>query len=84
MPFLSQHKAQIKIFIEKVWKKQKIQVQRRVNEIRNAQDFKLIVSDIWSSLPWHYVQSLYASLQFREYDVFCILRVIYQNTEEFR
>ena len=48
--------------IENVWKVLKIQGQRRVNEIRNAKDLKRIVSDIWSSLPLHYVRSLYASL----------------------
>ena len=48
--------------IENVWKVLKIQVQRCVNEIRNAQDLKRIVSDIWSSLPLYYVRSLYASL----------------------
>ena len=37
--------------IENVWKVLKIQVQRRVNEIRNVQDLNRIVSDIWSSLP---------------------------------
>ena len=48
--------------IENVWKMLNIQVQQRVSEIRNAQDLKRIVSDIWSSLPLHYVRSLYASL----------------------
>ena len=57
--------------VENVWKVLKIQVQRRVNEIRNAQDLKRIVSDIWSSLPLHYVRSLYASLPRR---IRCVLR----------
>ena len=48
--------------IENVWKVLNIQVQRRVNEIQNAQDLKRIVSDIWSSLPLHYVRSLYARI----------------------
>ena len=48
--------------IENVWKVLKIQVQRRVNEIQNAQDLKRIVFDIWNSLPLHYARSLYASL----------------------
>jgi hypothetical protein len=39
-----------------------MQVQWRVNEILNAQDLKRILSDIWSSLPLHYVRSMYASL----------------------
>ena len=68
--------------IENVWKVLKIQVQRRVNEIRNAQDMKRIVSDIWSSLPLHYVRSLYASLPRR---IRCVLRSRghISNTEEF-
>ena len=48
--------------MENVWKMLNIQVQRRVSEIRNAQDLKRIVSDIWSSLPLHYVRSLHGSL----------------------
>jgi hypothetical protein len=41
------------------------------NEILNAQDLKRIVSDIWSSLPLHYVRSLYVSLPRR---IWCVLR----------
>ena len=37
--------------IKKVWKVLKMQVQRQVNKIRNAQNLKRIVSDIWSSFP---------------------------------
>ena len=58
-------------------------MQRRVNEIRNAQDLKRIVSDIWSSLPLNYIWSLYASIP-RIIRCFYILGVIYQNTQEFR
>jgi len=30
-------------------------VQRHLNEIRNTNDLKRVVQDIWSDLPLHYV-----------------------------
>ena len=57
--------------IENVWKVLKHRVQRRTNEIRNADDLERVVRDIWSCLPLHYIQSLYNSLPRR---VCCVLR----------
>ena len=48
--------------IENVWKVLKIRVQRRANEIRNADDLKHVVQDTWSNLPLVYIRSLYQSL----------------------
>ena len=48
--------------IENVWKTIKIRVQRRISEIENANDLKRVVQEIWTALPQHYIQSLYASI----------------------
>ena len=57
--------------IENVWKVVKMQVQQRVNKIRNVQDLKRIESDIWSFLSLPYVRKLYASLLRK---IRCVLR----------
>ena len=48
--------------IENVWKTIKIRVQRRISEIEYADDLKRVVQEIWTALPQHYIQSLYASM----------------------
>lgn len=48
--------------IENVWKVLKARVQRRVNEIRTANNLKQVVLDTWSRLPLLYIRSLYQSL----------------------
>ena len=48
--------------IENVWKVLKYHIKRRMNEIQNANDLKVIVSEIWSSLDLQYIKSLYDSL----------------------
>jgi hypothetical protein len=48
--------------IENVWRTLKIRVQRRISEIKNADDLKRVVHEIWTALSLHYIQSLYASI----------------------
>jgi RNase P/RNase MRP subunit p30 len=45
-----------------VWKVIKTKVQRRIDDIRNAEDLKTVVAEIWTSLQLHYIRSLYDSL----------------------
>jgi isocitrate dehydrogenase kinase/phosphatase len=40
----------------------KNKVQRRIDDIRNAEDLKTVVAEIWTSLQLHYIRSLYDSL----------------------
>ena len=51
--------------IEKVWRTLKIQLKRRVNDIKTKQDLKDAVQDIWYKLPLHYIQSLFQSIPTR-------------------
>jgi hypothetical protein len=37
-------------------------VQRRVDDIRNAEDLKPVVAEIWTSLQLHYIRRLHDSL----------------------
>jgi transposase len=48
--------------IENVWKVIKTKVQRRIDDIRNAEDLKTVVAEIWTSLQLHYIRRLYDSL----------------------
>ena len=48
--------------IENVWKVIKTKVQRRIDDIRNAEDLKTVVAEIWTSLQLHYIRSVYDSL----------------------
>jgi hypothetical protein len=57
--------------IENVWKVLKIQVQKRLREIKNADDLRRVVLDIWTGLGLHYIQSLYDSIPRR---IRCVLR----------
>jgi hypothetical protein len=59
--------------IENVWKVLKIpvQVQKRLREIKNADDLRRVVLDIWTGLGLHYIQSLFDSIPLR---IRCILR----------
>ena len=59
--------------IENVWKVLKIpvQVQKRLREIKNANDLRRVVLDIWTDLGLHYIQSLYDSIPRRSR---CVLR----------
>jgi hypothetical protein len=51
--------------IENVWKFIKTKFQRRIDDIRNAEDLKTVVAKIWTSLQLHYIRSLYDSLPMR-------------------
>ena len=51
--------------IENVWIVIKTKVQRRIDDIRNAEDLKTVVAKIWTSLQLHYIRSLYDSLPMR-------------------
>ena len=57
--------------IENVWKVLKIQVQKRLREIKNANDLRRVVLDIWTDLGLHYIRSLYDSIPRR---IRCVLR----------
>lgn len=48
--------------IENVWRVLKIRIKRRLHDIKNKADLERIVHEIWSSLPLHYIRSLYQSL----------------------
>ena len=48
--------------IENVWKVLKIQVQKRLREIKNADDLRRVVLDSWTGLGLHYIRSLYDSI----------------------
>jgi hypothetical protein len=48
--------------IEKVGKVMKTKVQRQTDDIRNAEDLKTAVAEIWTPLQLHYIRSLYDSL----------------------
>jgi transposase len=48
--------------IENVWKVIKTKVQRRIDDIRNAENLKTVVAEIWTPLQLHYIRSLYDSL----------------------
>jgi hypothetical protein len=49
--------------ITDAWQKVlKIQVQKRLREIKNADDLRRVVLDIWTDLGLHYIQSLYDSI----------------------
>jgi hypothetical protein len=48
-----------------VWKVLKIQVQKRLREIKNANDLRRVVLDIWTDLGLHYIRSLYDSIRVR-------------------
>jgi transposase len=45
--------------IENVRKVIKTKFQRRIDDIRNAEDLKTVVAEIWTSLQLHYIRSLY-------------------------
>jgi hypothetical protein len=45
--------------IENVWKVIKKKFQRRIVDIRNAEDLKTVVAEIWTSLQLHYIRSVY-------------------------
>jgi hypothetical protein len=47
-----------------VWKVIKTKIQRRIDDIRNAEDLKTVVAEIWTSLQLHYIRSLYDSLPY--------------------
>jgi hypothetical protein len=66
--------------IENVWKVLKIpvQVQKRLREIKNADDLRRVVLDIWTGLGLHYTRSLYDSIPRR---VRCVLRSRGQKTK---
>jgi hypothetical protein len=51
--------------IENVWRTLKIQLKRRVNDIKTKQDLIDAVQDIWYKLPLHYIQSLFQSFSTR-------------------
>ena len=57
--------------IENVWKVLKIQVQKRLGEIKNANDLRRVVLDIWTDLGLHYIRSIYESIPRR---IRCVLR----------
>ena len=61
-PLQSREHILVSNIIENVWKTLKIRVQRRIFEIQNAGYFKRVVQEIWTALPLHYIQSLYASI----------------------
>ena len=42
--------------IENVWKTIKIRVHRRISEIENADKLKLVLQEIWTALPQHYIK----------------------------
>ena len=56
--------------IENVWKVLKIQVQKRLREIKNANDLRRVVLDIWTGLGLHYIRSLY-DRQYNSADQVC-------------
>jgi transposase len=64
--------------IENVWKVLKIQVQKRLREIKNTDDLRRVVLDIWTGLGLHYIRSLYDSIPRR---IRCILRSRGQKTK---
>ena len=43
--------------IEILWKILKYHIERQMNEIQYANDLKVIVAKIWSSLDLHYIKS---------------------------
>ena len=51
--------------IENVWQTLKIQLKRRVNDIKSKQDLIDAVQDIWYKLPLHYIHSLFQSIPTR-------------------
>ena len=57
--------------IENVWKVLKIQVQKRLREIKNANELRRVVLDIWTDLGLHYIRCLYDSIPRR---IRCVLR----------
>lgn len=69
--------------IESVWKVLKARVQRRVNEIRTADEMKQVVLDTWRRIPLVYIRSLYQSLPRRIW-IKLHLEVIKQSTREGR
>lgn len=48
--------------IENVWRVLKIHIKRRVNYIKTKAGLERVVTEVWTSLPLHYIQSLYQSL----------------------
>jgi hypothetical protein len=48
-----------------VWKVIKTKIQRRIDDIRNAEDLKTVVAKSWTSLQLHYIRSLYDSIPMR-------------------
>jgi hypothetical protein len=57
------NKTYLKLLVlENVWKVIKTKVQRRIDDIRNAEDLKTVVAEIWTPLQLHYIRSLYDSL----------------------
>jgi hypothetical protein len=60
--------------VENVWKVLKIQVQKRLREIKNANDLRRVVLDIWTDLGLHYIRSLYDSIPWR---IRCVVRFVY-------
>ena len=54
--------------IENVWKVIKTKVQRRIDDIRNAEDLnwvKTVVAEIWTSLQLHYMRAYASSLWYK-------------------
>jgi hypothetical protein len=51
------------------WRVLKIHIKRRVNYIKTKADLERVVTEVWTSLPLHYIQSLYHSLLKRIKDV---------------
>ena len=49
----------------------RIQVQKRLREIKNADDLRRVVLDTWTCLGLHYILSLYDSIPRR---IRCVLR----------
>jgi hypothetical protein len=62
--------------IENVWKVLKIQVQRRVNEIRNAQNLKRMLYLTFGVPSLYTTYGACMQVYHEEYDVFCVLGVI--------
>lgn len=48
-----------------IWRLLKIRIKRRVNEIKNEYNLEWVVTEIWVSLPSHYIKSLHQSIQKR-------------------
>ena len=48
--------------IENVWRVLKIHINRRVNYIKTKADLERVVTEVWTLLPLHYIQSLYQNL----------------------